>query len=66
MLSSLLVRRIVVVAFDILRTMQLCCTGAQVPFLDYMKWVLVNHKEAKASPALWTPYAYRLKTHSSQ
>jgi len=54
------------VAFDILRTMQLCCTGAQVPFLDYMKWILVNHKEAKASPALWTPYAYRLKTHSSQ
>jgi Transposase IS66 family len=49
------------VAFDILRTMQLCCTGAKVPFLDYMKWVLVNHSDAKAVPANWTPYAYRLK-----
>ena len=49
------------VAFDILRTMQLCCTGAKVPFLDYMKWVLVNHGAAKESPTAWTPYAYRLK-----
>ena len=49
------------VAFDILRTMQLCCTGSKVPFLDYMKWILVNHRQAKAAPEQWTPYAYRLK-----
>jgi len=49
------------VAFDILRTMQLCCTGSKVPFLDYMKWILVNHQQAKINPDQWTPYAYRLK-----
>ena len=49
------------VAFDILRTMQLCCTGAQVPFLEYMKWILVNHGQAQEAPDQWTPYAFRLK-----
>jgi Transposase IS66 family len=49
------------VAFDILRTMQLCCTGAKVPFLDYIKWILENHRQAKSAPDQWTPYAYRLK-----
>jgi hypothetical protein len=52
------------VAFDILRTIQLCCTGAKVPFLDYMKWVLVNHRDVEVAPAKWTPYAYRLKIQS--
>ena len=52
------------VAFDILRTMQLCCTGSKVPFLEYMKWILVNHRQAKEAPEQWTPYAYRLKNLS--
>jgi Transposase IS66 family len=48
-------------AFDILRTIQLCCSGAQVSFLDYLKWALVHHEEVRKSPEQWTPYAYRLK-----
>ncbi len=54
------------VAFDILRTMQLCCTGAKVPFLEYVKWVLVNHRHVEVAPQNWTPYAYRLQGPSTR
>ncbi len=46
-------------AFDILRTIQLCCAGAQVPVMDYLKWMLPNFKKVTLSPVDWTPYSYR-------
>ena len=49
-------------SYDILRTLQLCCAGADVPFLDYLKWMLINHEHVAHSPEQWTPFAYRLKT----
>ena len=53
-------------SYDILRTIQLCCAGADVPFLDYLKWMLVNHKQVAHAPEQWTPFAYRLKNKVSK
>ena len=48
-------------AYDIIRTLQLCCAGAGVSFLDYLKWALINQRKATERPQDWTPYAYRLQ-----
>jgi hypothetical protein len=53
-------------SYDILRTIQLCCAGADVPFLEYLKWMLINHKHVAHAPELWTPFAYRLKIKASK
>ena len=47
------------VAYDIIRTIQLCCAGARVQFLDYMNWYLPKQAEASRNPSAFTPYAYR-------
>ena len=47
--------------YDILRTIQLCCVGADVSFTDYLTWMLINNEKAALNPAEWTPYAFRLK-----
>lgn len=54
------------VAYDIIRTIQLCCTGAGVEFLDYMNWYLPQHAEASRRPSEFTPYAYRKIMQSLQ
>lgn len=48
-------------SYDILRTIQLCCVGANVSFFDYLTWILINNKQVALNPEQWTPYAYRLK-----
>ena len=48
-------------SYDILRTIQLCCVGANVSFSDYLTWILINNKQVALNPEQWTPYAYRLK-----
>ena len=51
--------------YDILRTIQLCCAGADVSILDYLKWMLINHKKVALEPEKWTPYAYRSQMKAS-
>ena len=48
-------------SYDILRTIQLCCVGANVSFVDYLNWMLINNEKVAINPEQWTPYAYRLK-----
>ena len=48
-------------SYDILRTIQLCCVGADVSFTDYLTWMVINNQKVANNPAEWTPYAYRLK-----
>ena len=48
-------------SYDVLRTIQLCCVGADVSFTDYLTWMLINNQKVAHNPAEWTPYAYRLK-----
>jgi Transposase IS66 family len=52
--------------YDILRSIQLCCAGADVQFLDYLEWMLINHKEVAKAPEKWTPFAFRLKKEAEK
>jgi hypothetical protein len=48
-------------AFDVLRTLQVTCSAAEVSFMDYLIWLMKNQDEAKTTPERFTPYQYALK-----
>ena len=43
---------------DILRTIVMTCQSAEVPFIEYMKFVYKNQDKVADNPASFTPYAF--------
>ncbi len=49
------------VVIDILRTITMTCSAAQVPISKYLIYVFIHNKDAKLNPEKYTPFAFAKK-----